>query len=144
MYSINCVCNVSFFDRGMWREAFSNSARLQWPTNLASFLRKNTWEAETQMGNWLFLYSETWLIQNIYFTDEETDPHRVQSSHSGIKCKTGDTTTWPLAPGSRCFLPYSAASSTAPMQIYISCLWVLFFLGKPRDHKVQCLLRFHE
>lgn len=117
--------------------AFSNSARLQWPTNLASSLKKNTWEAKTQMGNWLALCSETWPIQNIYFTDEETDPHRAQSSH---RCRRGIQLRSPGSCGSSCFLPCSTASATAPVQIYISCLWVLFFLGRSSSHRLQCLL----
>lgn len=50
MYSINSMCSVSFFDRSMWGRAFSNSARLQWPTNLASFLKRTLEKLKPRWG----------------------------------------------------------------------------------------------
>lgn len=52
------------------------------------FFKKNMWETETQMGNWLVLCSETWPIQTIYFTDEETDPHSLRV-HTGANVDLG-------------------------------------------------------
>lgn len=54
------------------------------------------------MGSWLALCSETWPTQNIYFTDEETDPYRAQSSHR-CYCRTGTTTHVPWLPDPAAF-----------------------------------------
>lgn len=47
--------------------------------------------------------------------------------HTGVNADRGYTC--PPVLGSSCFLLCSTAPAAAPTQIYISCLWVLFFLG---------------
>ena len=93
---------------------------------------KHRWGTELPCVQKLDL-PRTYILQMRKQTPFEPRVHRVANVDSGYSL-------CPLAPASSCFPLCGAASATAPMQIYISCLWILFFLGQPIGHKLQCLL----
>lgn len=133
------LCAVFLFLTGpCGGRAFSNSARLQWPTNLASFKKstqeklKPRWETDLSCVQKLDLPS-TYILQMRKQTPMEL---KVQT---GVNVELG----WQvLSLGSRIqVLPtIRYYIFYCPVQISTLCLWGLLFLGKQTQGPQVCLL----
>lgn len=106
----------------------SNSARLQWPTNLTSFKKKKRTleKLKCRWGTDLPCVQKLDLPRICILQMRKQKPIEPRV-HTGVNADRGYTC--PPVLGSSCFLLCSTAPAAAPTQIYISCLWVLFFLG---------------
>lgn len=105
------MCNVPFFDRAMQDKTFSKSARLQWLTNYAFFLRtlkKVKPKCETDLPCALKLDPPRTYISQM----RKQTPLRPQFTQV-LMCMQ-DYISSPLSPSSSWFLPYCTESSTSP------------------------------
>lgn len=106
----------------------SNSARLQWPTNLTSFKKKRTLEKlKCRWGTDLPCVRKLDLPRTVILQMRKQKPIELRV-HTGVNAD-GRYNTCPPVLASSCFLLCITAPVAAPTKIYISCLWVLFFLG---------------
>lgn len=131
------LCAVVLFLTGpCGGRAPSNSARLQWPTNLASFSEKKKTH-EKLKPRW---GTDLPGVQKLDLPSTYISQMRKQTPvepwvHTGVNVDLGRQV---LSPGSRIQLLSTTQHCVfnCPLQISTSCLWVLLFLGKARVHKL--------